>query len=122
MSAEAVALPISGALAAFVTYKVKFPSSLFSYHPTLLGVGWLALTPYAIKYLRDSKVQQWCMCACVVRDSRLRAENAALTQREDLRDLAVFRIITVPVFDRRVVVLFALLCGCSATQTKHAEF
>jgi hypothetical protein len=63
MSAEAVALPISGALAAFFTYKVKFPSSLFSYHPTLLGVGWLALTPYAIKYLRDSKVQRWCMCA-----------------------------------------------------------
>eukprot|EP00960_Hanusia_phi_P006187 178492-Hanusia_phi.AAC.1 len=33
----------------------KFPSSLFSWHPTLLGLGWLALTPYAIKYLRESK-------------------------------------------------------------------
>ena len=55
-SLQVVALPVGGALAAFFTYKVKFPSTLFSYHPTLLGLGWLAITPYAMKYLRDSKV------------------------------------------------------------------
>lgn len=55
-SMQVVALPVGGALAAFFTYKVKFPSTLFSYHPTLLGLGWLAITPYAMKYLRDSKV------------------------------------------------------------------
>jgi len=53
---QVVALPVGGALAAFFTYKVKFPSTLFSYHPTLLGLGWLAIVPYAMKYLRDSKV------------------------------------------------------------------
>ena len=93
MGAAAVALPISGALAAFFTYKVKFPSTLFSYHPTLLGVGWLALTPYAMKYLRDSKVCERlaarvnCMHmkeeACEQRE-RLRAENAALKQRKGI--------------------------------------
>uniref|UniRef100_A0A7S0M9S9 Cytochrome b561 domain-containing protein n=1 Tax=Cryptomonas curvata TaxID=233186 RepID=A0A7S0M9S9_9CRYP len=50
-------IAISGgtALSLFFAYKVKFPSTLFSYHPTLLGFGWLALTPFAIKYLKESK-------------------------------------------------------------------
>ncbi|EKX38092.1 hypothetical protein GUITHDRAFT_154812 [Guillardia theta CCMP2712] len=56
MSASLATLAPAGAvLAAFFARSSKFPSSLFSWHPTLLGVGWLALTPYAIKYLRESK-------------------------------------------------------------------
>ena len=35
--------------------RVKFPSTLFSYHPTLMGAAWLALAPWAIQYLRESK-------------------------------------------------------------------
>jgi hypothetical protein len=38
-----------------VQNRVKFPSSFFSYHPALLGFGWLALSPLAIGYLRESK-------------------------------------------------------------------
>lgn len=53
-----VALSGGTTLALMFAYKTKFPSTLFSYHPTLLGLSWLALTPFAIKYLRESKQEK----------------------------------------------------------------